>query len=70
MNLSANATEDHSHSYQKEDRNRNGSRSERKHQPMFIKGIITETEMDPSISEYDRDEQQDQNCLSQYSTEY
>ena len=30
----------------------------------------TETEMGPSISEYDSDEQQDQNCLSQHSTEY
>ena len=29
-----------------------------------------ETEMGPSISEYDSDEQQDQNCLNQHSTAY
>ena len=41
MNLSANATEDHNHSYQKEDRNKDGPRAEWIDQPTFIKEIIT-----------------------------
>ena len=40
-NLSVNAAEDHNHSYQKEDRNENGSRTERIDQSTSIKVIIT-----------------------------
>ena len=41
MNLSTNAAEDHNHSYQKEDRNKDGLRTKWIDQPIFIKGVIT-----------------------------
>ena len=59
MNLSANAAEEHNHSYQKEDRNKDGSRTVDKSANIYQRNHYQpEREMDPWIPEYDSDEQQ------------